>query len=139
MPLVIVGRGEEEGHLHNIAGPSIVLLNKVSDVELVSIYRGCRALIVTQEEDFGIASLEAQACGKPVIAYRSGGALETVKEGVTGTFFEAQEKQCLKQALLRFDPKLYLGENCTIQAEKFGKMRFQEELQNFCNNVLRNH
>ncbi len=138
LPLVIVGRGDYKENLKSISGPTIAFLDDVSDEELASIYNGCRALIMTQEEDFGITALEAQACGKPVIAYRSGGAMETVLEGVTGVFFDRQDKESLKQALLQFDPERYLEENCTTQAEKFGKSRFQEELRNFCNNVLRN-
>lgn len=138
LPLVIVGRGDDKENLKIISGPTVLFLEAVNDEELVSIYKGCRALIMTQEEDFGIAALEAQACGKPVIAYGSGGALETVVEGVTGVFFDSQDKESLKQALRQFDPESYLEENCTTQAEKFGKKRFQEELRSFCNNVLRN-
>lgn len=138
LPLVIVGRGDYKENLKSISDSTISFLDNVSDEELSSIYNGCQALIMTQEEDFGITALEAQACGKPVIAYRSGGAMETVLEGVTGVFFDRQNKESLKQVLLQFDPERYLEENCTTQAEKFGKSRFQEELRNFCNNVLRN-
>lgn len=139
LPLVIVGQGEGKERLQRLAGPTVKFCATVSDEELVELYLGSRALIQTQEEDFGITALEAQALGKPVVAFKSGGATETVVEGVTGVFFDNQNKESLKQVLQQFDPEHYLEENCTTQAGKFGKKRFQEELQSFCNNVLRNY
>lgn len=139
LPLVIVGSGEDRARLKGISGPTTVFLDDVSDEEMNSIYDGCQALIMTQGEDFGITALEAQACGKPVIAYKSGGALETLVEGVTGVFFDRQDKESLKQVLMQFDPRLYLRENCTIQAYKFSRERFKVGLEEFCKNVLRNN
>ena len=139
LPLVIVGRGDNWEYLRRISGPTVTFLDDVSDNEMSSLYLGCKALIMTQEEDFGMTALEAQACGKPVIAFRSGGALETVVEGVTGVFFDSQNKESLKIVLHQFDPKLFLGENCTTQASKFGSARFKEELKEFCEHVLRNN
>jgi len=83
---------------------------------------------MTQEEDFGIVALEAQAMGKPVIAYGAGGALETVVEGKTGEFFFPQTPEALAKVLKGFDPKKYKPKDCREQAGKFSKARFQQEL-----------
>ena len=138
LPLVIVGRGDHAGYLQSISGSTVTFLDSVNDAEVSSLYYGCKALIMTQEEDFGLTALEAQACGKPVIAFRSGGALETVVEGVTGVFFDSQNEESLKTTLQQFDPKVFLGENCTAQSSKFDFNKFRSELENFCENVLRN-
>lgn len=136
-PLVVVGQGEDEACLKGLAGPTIKFLGRVGDEELVSLYQNCRALILTQAEDFGITALEAQACGRPVVAFGKGGALETVINGVTGMYFESQTKDRLVEVLSRFDEKKYLRENCFTQARKFSQARFQKDLVGFVNNVLR--
>lgn len=136
--LIVVGSGPDLSRLKKMSGPTIKFLTEIDDRELVSLYTNCQALIMTQAEDFGITSLEAQAVGKPVIAYRGGGVLETVIEGVTGVFFDEQTKESLKTTLSQFDPRLYIGDNCTTQAKNFGKERFKNELQKFTEDVLRN-
>jgi len=105
----------------------------------VSYYRGCRALIFPQKEDFGIAPLEAQAAGKPVIAFKAGGALETVIAGRTGEFFFPQTATALAQVLKNFDPQKYASGGCRAQAEKFSKKRFQWELRNFVEETYKEH
>jgi len=77
-PLKVVGWGPEEGRLQKLAGPTVEFLGRRSDAELAQLYAGCRALLFPGEEDFGIVPLEAQAAGRPVIAYGRGGVLETV-------------------------------------------------------------
>lgn len=101
-PLIIVGEGSEEKKLKRMAGKNIIFLSKLSDVELGSSYTNAQALIMPQEEDFGYASLEAQFFGCPVIAYKKGGATETVIDGKTGIFFNRQEEISLRQAIERF-------------------------------------
>jgi glycosyltransferase involved in cell wall biosynthesis len=88
--LVIVGKGPEDRKLREMAKSNVVFLGWQSDQQLAELYARCRALIFPGEEDFGIVPLEAMASGKPVIAFAKGGALETVVEGVTGTFFKEQ-------------------------------------------------
>lgn len=139
LTLKVVGAGEDMARLKSLAGPTVKFLGSVSDAELVVLYRNCQALIMTQEEDFGMAALEAQACGRPVVAYGAGGARETVKEGVTGLFFDEQEKESVKGVLSRFDPKQFLGENCSTSAAQFGSDRFKTELLQFCEDALQNH
>jgi glycosyltransferase involved in cell wall biosynthesis len=88
--LFIVGKGPEDRKLREMAKSNVVFLGWRTDQELAELYACCRALIFPGEEDFGIVPLEAMASGKPVIAFAKGGALETVVEGVTGTFFKEQ-------------------------------------------------
>jgi len=108
--LKIIGDGNWKKELEKMAGPTIEFIGKVDDKKLQEYYRNCTALIFPALEDFGLTVVEAQAFGKPVIAFRGGGALETVKEGKTGLFFDQQTKESLIQALqlftkMRFDPK----------------------------------
>ncbi len=128
--LKVVGRGPEFKRLRTLAkgSPKIEILGGVEDEELVKLYQNCTALVMTQEEDFGITSLEAQACGRPVIAYGAGGALETVLSGKTGQFFAAQTADSLAAALKGFNPSNYNPRDCRKNAERFSKKRFQREL-----------
>ena len=90
--------------LKKISRKNIEFLGKVSDQKLVSLYQNCQAVIFPQEEDFGLVPLEAQACGRPVVAFRGGGARETIIDRKTGLFFFPQTPMALKKALLNFDP-----------------------------------
>ena len=106
--LVIVGTGREEAALKRIAGPTIEFLGRVNDDELPSVYANSRAFLFAADEDFGIVPVEAQAYGKPVLAYRKGGALETVLEDDgsgcrTGMFFEEQTAEALMRCMERFE------------------------------------
>ncbi len=87
LPLVIIGDGPEREKLEKIAGDNIKFLGRQPDSLIKEYYSKCRAFIFPGEEDFGITPLEAQASGRPVIAFGKGGALETVVEGQTGLFF----------------------------------------------------
>ncbi|PJA46775.1 glycosyl transferase, partial [Candidatus Uhrbacteria bacterium CG_4_9_14_3_um_filter_36_7] len=90
LPLKIFGTGPMQKDLERLAGPTIEFLGRVSDKDRAKLYAECRAYLHPQEEDFGITVVEAMASGRPVIAYRKGGALETVIEGKTGLFFDHQ-------------------------------------------------
>ncbi|MFH1561770.1 MAG: glycosyltransferase, partial [Patescibacteria group bacterium] len=124
LPLKIVGTGPEFNRLKEIAGPTVKLLGPIQDQQLVEEYQNCLALIVPQEEDFGLTSIEAQACGKPVIAYGQGGALETVVANQTGLFFGKQTIASLSSAVKNFDPKQYLPQTCRQNAQKFSVANF---------------
>jgi glycosyltransferase involved in cell wall biosynthesis len=134
--LKVVGIGPDEKKLKKIAGPEVEILGGVPDDQATELFQNCSALIMTQEEDFGITSLEAQACGKPVIAYGAGGALETVVAGKTGEFFASQDAEALAKVLKKFDPKRYRPEDCRANAEKFSKGRFQKELTRVVSQVI---
>jgi len=122
--LKVIGIGREMGRLKAMAGKNISFLGEVDDQRLVREYQGCQALIFPQEEDFGLTPIEAQACGRPVIAYRRGGAKETVIEGVTGQFFDQQTEESLIKAVKRFDSNKYRPENCRKNAERFSLTSF---------------
>jgi len=127
--LVIVGEGTEEKKLKKMAGKNIIFLSKLSDEELGSLYLNAQALIMSQEEDFGYVSLEAQFFGCPVIAYKKGGALETVIDGKTGIFFANQNERSLRKAIERFNKIRYNLKNKIRELgmkniERFSKEKF---------------
>ncbi len=103
LPLRIVGTGRDRAALERLAGPTVRFLGAVSDEEKARLYARCRATLFPAEDDFGIAQVEAQAAGRPVLAYRAVGALETVVEGVTGLFFDAQTLEAVIDAVRRFE------------------------------------
>ncbi len=128
--LKVVGTGREMGNLRKKAGKSIEFLGNLTDEALLNYYQNCQAIIFPQEEDFGIVPLEAQGCGKPVIAYRAGGATETVIEGKTGVFFNEPKTESLVKALEEFkERKEFRPEACREQAEKFSQERFKIEFK----------
>src|SRR6202022_5071878 len=107
LPLVIIGGGRDEQRVRHMAGPTIRFLGRLSDTEVLHYYAHCRALILPGEEDFGITPLEAQASGRPVIAFGEGGALASVIDGVTGVFFREQTVASLVATLATFDESRY--------------------------------
>ena len=124
--LKIIGRGSQLNKLKKIAKPNIKFLGHLTDKQLLSYYQTCRGVIYPQEEDFGLVPLEAQACGKPVIAYRKGGAKETIIKDKTGVFFNPQNKNALIKTLLKFNANNYNKNNCRKNAEKFSEKKFVE-------------
>lgn len=130
-PLKIAGDGPEKQRLRKIAKKNVEFLGYVSDDELAELYRSAEALIFPQEEDFGIVAVEAMAAGKPVIAYRGGGALETVREGETGIFFDEQTPASMTDALSRFRQSQFNSETIRTHAQQFSEERFKKEIQNF--------
>jgi glycosyltransferase involved in cell wall biosynthesis len=128
LPLYIAGDGPDRRRLECLAGPTIRFLGRISDDELRHHYAACRAFIVPGEEDFGLTPLEAMASGRPAIAYAAGGALETVVEGVTGTFFHAPTVEALSDTLTRFDAARYNPGVLRAHAMSFDKVRFKEYL-----------
>jgi len=127
-PLKIIGTGSEMLGLKKMAQKNIEFLEQLTDKDLLSYYQNCRALLFPQVEDFGLVSLEAQACGKPVIAFSGGGALETVVEGKTGTFFKPQTAAALIKKMKEFDEKKYQADACRQNAQRFDQKTF---LKNF--------
>lgn len=123
--LKIVGEGPDQRRLKRLGGSGVEFIGRVSTPELADLYQKCITLIMTQEEDFGITALEAQAAGRPVVAYKAGGALETVIAGKTGEFFEHQSPESLVEALKRFRPERYDLKDCQDNAALFSKEKFQ--------------
>lgn len=129
--LVIVGAGREHARLRQLAGPTVVFKGQVSDQELVKLYRSCQALIMPQEEDFGIVSLEAQAAGKPVIALESGGAVETIIHQQTGILFSQPTVDSLMSAMKQFNSRSWSNNFIQSQAKKFDTRLFINKFKIF--------
>lgn len=132
--LLIIGSGPELKKLkfksYKLKADNIKFLGQVSDSELPKYYASCKALIFPQEEDFGITPVEAMASGRPVIAYRAGGVLETVKDGETGIFFEEQTPASLDEAVKNFNKLNFNFEKLQEQAKKFSKQMFKQKISN---------
>jgi glycosyltransferase involved in cell wall biosynthesis len=129
LPLVVVGDGPEARHLRRIAGPTVTFTGRVSDARVAELLRSARALVVTAAEEFGIAAVEALASGRPVIALGDGGVLESVRDGVTGTYYDRSDPAALAEAVVRFDPLAIDPADCVAAAERFGVERFQATLR----------
>jgi glycosyltransferase involved in cell wall biosynthesis len=141
--LIVVGDGPELARWRRQAGKTVEFVGRIEDERLAQLYAGCRALIFPAEEDFGITPLEAQASGRPVIAYGKGGALETVigyhggdapgPGQSTGLFFEAQTAADLAGAVTQFESVEGRFDPCFIRrhAESFAAPRFRQEMESF--------
>ena len=138
-PLKIIGRGSDEKRLRGMSGPTIEFLGSLTDEEVVGYYRQCKGFLFPGSEDFGITILEAQLLGKPVLAFRGGGALETIVEGKTGMFFDKQTVSSLVDALKKFDAITYDPKVLEKNAEKFSERRFLEEFKTTVENLVKKH
>lgn len=138
-PLYIVGDGPYRRYLQEIAKDNIHFMGKVSEQALLNYFSRCRAYILPGEEDFGITPVEAQACGRPVIAYGRGGVLETVIDGVSGVFFQDQTKESLIDGIHRFEFLIGSLDPSKIRqhAEQFSVERFKHELMTFIEDKLK--
>jgi glycosyltransferase involved in cell wall biosynthesis len=114
-----------------MAGPTVDFLGRVTDDDLPDLLARCKAFLFPGLEDFGIAPVEAQAAGRPVIAYRGGGALDTVAEGQTGLFFDEQSVESLVDALDRFEAMPVEAARCAANAARFSLDVFNRELTAF--------
>ncbi len=131
LPLLVAGSGRDRERLEEMAGPTVQFLGRVPDEDLPDLLARCRAFLFPGLEDFGIAPVEAQAAGRPVIAYRGGGALDTVIEGETGLFFDEQSVESLCDALERFEGMTFSPAACRASAERFDAAVFDRELAAF--------
>lgn len=140
--LVIVGTGPESEKLKLIAKDNIEFLGWRRDDELAEIYSGCRALIFPGVEDFGIVPLEAMACGKPVIAFAKGGALETVVDkdpNSTGVFFYEQTTDSLISAIEEFEKKSFDPRLIRNHALEFDRAIFKERIKKYIEEKIASH
>jgi glycosyltransferase involved in cell wall biosynthesis len=125
LPLVITGGGPDKRRLRSLAGPTIRFAGRVNDDEAARLLASSRALVVTTGEEFGIAAVEAQAAGRPVIARAAGGLLENVIDGVTGFLWEGGPED-LEDAVRRFDAEAVDSEACIENARRFDSVVFRE-------------
>lgn len=127
LPLMIVGDGPAARRLRRNAGPTITFTGRLSDAAVAEAVQGARAMIVTAVEEFGIAAVESQAAGRPVIARRGGGVLETVVEGETGCFWAGGPAE-LAAAVLEFDDAAIDPAACVRNAARFSRASFRRGL-----------
>jgi glycosyltransferase involved in cell wall biosynthesis len=127
-PLVVAGNGPDARRLARLAEPNVRFEGRVSDERAAELLAGARALVVTATEEFGIAAVEAQAAGRPVIALAEGGVCETVIDGVTGTFYDRPHPAQLIEAVTRFDPMAIDPADCVANAARFDTSHFREEI-----------
>lgn len=129
LPLLVIGKGPDLPRLRRLAGPTVDFAGHLGDAEVAAELAAARALVVTATEEFGIAAVEAQAAGRPVIALRGGGVLETVVEGRTGVFFDVPEPGALAAAVRSFDALEVDPAACTQNAARFDTARFRGALR----------
>ncbi len=135
LPLRVIGTGPEFDRLKAMAGPTVKMMGRLSEEEIKTHYSQCRAFLFPGEEDFGITPLEAQASGRPVIAFGKGGALETVVDGKTGLFFAEQTVDSLKSSIKRFENTSFDRQVIRQHAEKYDKVSFQEAFKSFLDSI----
>lgn len=133
LPLVIIGGGPEEKKLKAMAQSNIKFMGRLSDEEIIKYYAKSKAFIFPGEEDFGITPVEAQAAGTPVIAYKRGGALDTVQDGKTGILFKEQTKQSLISAINLFEQEgvVYTSQEIREQSKRFSVIKFKQDLLDY--------
>jgi glycosyltransferase involved in cell wall biosynthesis len=147
LPLKIAGEGPLRKRLEKLAQPNIEFLGWVSDEAIATLYASCQALIFPGEEDFGIVPLEAQASGRPVIAYGKGGALETVLPLAaelgrpTGIFFQESTAESLIMAVRAFQKNSHRFDPAAIrdQACRFSRDRFKVQIRDYLAARSREH
>jgi glycosyltransferase involved in cell wall biosynthesis len=140
LELVIIGDGPEKIHLESMTKKNIKILGWQPEEITVEYYKNCTAFIFPGEDDFGIAPVEAMSYGKPVLAYRKGGATETIIEGKTGEFFDYENPAILADCVRRFRMKpanYYDSKFISEHAKKFSKERFKKEILEFINKVAK--
>jgi glycosyltransferase involved in cell wall biosynthesis len=143
--LLVVGTGQEENRLKGLAGPTVEFLGYVPDRDLPALYASCRAFLFAADEDFGIVPVEAQACGRPVIAYGYGGSLETVRVGDpegrpdTGVFFAEWTVESVVDAILRFEAEEgnFIPSEIQQHARQFDTSVFMRKMGQFVDSAIR--
>jgi exopolysaccharide biosynthesis WecB/TagA/CpsF family protein len=130
-PLTVIGDGPDRGRLERLAGPSIRFAGHLDDAARADLLARARGLVFPGEEDFGIAAVEALACGTPVVAYGRGGLTEIVSPGRTGVFFEEQSVEALNAAVDRLLDLPLRREELVAAAERFAARRFREGVRRF--------
>lgn len=143
--IIIVGDGPEKKKLMENLPGNVTLLGFQPQEKITSLLQEAKAFIFAAREDFGIAPVEAQACGTPVIAFNAGGAMETIvnidRENPTGILFELQNKESIINAIQIFNKnsEKITPENCRNQAEKFSSATFRKNMKNYIEKSWKTH
>ncbi|MEI8067858.1 MAG: glycosyltransferase [Candidatus Shapirobacteria bacterium] len=141
--LKIVGKGRQKKELTNLINSlndkNIKILRNIDDQKLLNLYQNCQALICPQIEDFGLTPIEAQACGKPIIAFNQGGITETVIDHKTGIFFNKQSVKSLVKALAEFQNETFSPQNCVNNAARFSNHNFMLNFNQTVKNLWKKH
>lgn len=129
VPLRIAGDGPERARLQALAGPGVEFVGWRSDAELRELYRGARAFLLPGEEDFGIAPVEALACGRPVVGLARGGILETVADGSTGVLVEEPSAEAFAAGIARAAALPFDADTIRARSLRFSRARFHDEMR----------
>ena len=138
----MVGKGSQETKLREMASSNITFKQNISKDELALLYSNCKGFIFPQYEDYGLTPLEANAAGRPVIAYGKGGVLDTMisyqrdPTNATAYFFEEQNTKRLNDAIDKFEKITFAPEIARKNAEKFSEERFRLEFRNFVDSIM---
>jgi glycosyltransferase involved in cell wall biosynthesis len=127
--LIVAGDGPHRGDLEAMAAPNVEFTGHLEDSELVPLMQRCQAVVFPSRDDTGLVPLEANACGRPVVAYAGGGAMHTVEPGVTGELFPAQTIEALTAALRTFEPDAYDPRRLREHAMRWDRSRFRGRLK----------
>ncbi|MBP9670184.1 glycosyltransferase [Candidatus Woesebacteria bacterium] len=127
--LVVIGTGSEYQRLKKLAGPTVNLLGHVEDDDLPKYYHNCLAYLQANEEDFGISMCEAQAAGRPVIAYKEGGAKDIVVPGKTGILLEDSSVSSFAKVLAEFDTMSFVSRDCQQNASRFDQDKWIKQIK----------
>lgn len=139
LPLKIYGSGPAQAELRSMAHSNIEFLGRVDDKDLPGLYADAIAFLNPQEEDFGITVVEAMAAGRPVIAYAAGGALETIKSGVSGVFFEDQDWEALANTIIRFKTEEFQPKAIRAVAEAFSTEKYMTTFRDTITEAYQHH
>lgn len=127
--LTVVGAGPDTKRLKKIAGPTVTFPGRISDDDLIALAHKARGFLFPNEEDFGISAVEAMAAGLPIIAYKKGGALDIVEDGVTGVFFDNQTAESLIQAIGKFETTQFSYNTLVQRSKRFDKSLFETKIR----------
>lgn len=127
--LVVVGKGPDAARLREMKTPNVLMLSDLTDGQMAWLYKNCRALLAASYEDYGLTPIEAGVWGRPSVALRFGGFLDTIDEGVTGMYFDEPEPRAIADALDRFEAAVFDADKIRRHVEQFTEEVFTEKLR----------
>lgn len=137
--LIVVGTGSDELRLKALAGSTIRFSGHLTDRELIEYYRGAKALLMPQEEDFGLIGIEAQAYGIPVISYSNSGIAEVIANGKTGILFDEQTIKSMIESIHQLDTVRISSKDCIENSQRFSVTKFQETFEHMIKILWKKH